>query len=248
MAHLYYREGLTAAELRPGQNVTIEGEEARHALRVARLRVSESTLIGNGAGVLAECEVVEADRDRFTARVLTVCDVAVESVRFTLVQALAKGDRDERAVEQATEFGVNVIVPWQADRSVSRWNGDPQKQRRGVQRWQKTAREASKQSLRAHIPTVEDLSDISQLCELASEPATAMFVLHPAAETRLPTQLPDAQRLVLVVGPEGGLSEREISALEAAGATAVQLGDTVLRTSSAGPAALAVLNARLGRW
>jgi 16S rRNA (uracil1498-N3)-methyltransferase len=253
MANLYYREDLRALPLEAGTEVEIDGDEARHALRVSRLRVGERTIVGDGSGRLGFGEVVRADRERFSVRIERVEVAAAQAPRLVLVQALAKGDRDERAVEQATEFGVDAIVPWQAARSVSRWDGErAEKARKGVEKWARIAREAAKQSVRAAIPEIQDPVSLSDLVALASSEAEVL-VLHPRGGRRLSEWARAAvasppSEIYLVVGPEGGLDGGELDALEAAGARVLVLGDTVLRTSSAGPAALAVLNSVLGRW
>lgn len=253
MANLYYRDGLDTGFV-VGATVEISGDEARHAVRVARLRVGEHTLVGDGRGALAKGEVVAVDRDRFTVRVNEVTVAAEPTQQLVLVQALAKGDRDERAVEQATEFGVDSIVPWQAARSVSRWDGGggAEKRAKGVAKWARIAREAAKQSMRAFIPEVRQPMTLGELCEAAAGSGTSVVVLHPRGEDRLSewaaSHAAGASRIMLVVGPEGGFEDSELDALEAAGATVLVLGNTVLRTSSAGPAALGVLNAALGRW
>ncbi len=264
MANLYYDETLNPADLFIGATVTISGDEARHAVRVARLRMGEQILIGNTRGVIARGEVSGADRDAFSVQLIEVHETPAVQRSLTLVQALAKGDRDERAIEQATEFGVDRIIPWQAERSVSRWN-DEGKANRGKEKWQRIAREASKQSLRARVPEV--LSAITTAALAAhAEAGARVLLLDPRAHRQLSeyahTALLDYMRAandspgyadassgaLLVVGPEGGISEGELTVLEAAGAIRLRLGGTVLRTSSAGPAALAVLNVVLGRW
>lgn len=262
MANLYYAEQLTATDFAPGALVEITGDEAHHAVRVSRLRVGERIIIGDGRGALGEGEVASAERERFTVRLDTVslAGAATQAVELTLVQALAKGDRDERAVEQATEFGVDVIVPWQAERSVSRWNGSGDKALKGREKWQRIAREAAKQSLRSRIPVVRPLTTLTELCALAAREDTAVVALHPRgnhplgawAAAHAPrgagTSPNTIRNIALVVGPEGGFADAELDQLEAAGASIAVLGETVLRTSSAGPAALAVLNIALGRW
>lgn len=254
MANLYLDESLAAAGLRQGSLVEVTGEEARHAVRVSRLRVGERIAVGDGRGTIAEGEVESAQKDRFTVRVDTVTGVPAPDHRLVLVQALAKGDRDERAVEQATEFGVDAIAPWQAERSVSRWSG-AEKIDRGMEKWRRIAREASKQSLRAWMPEVIAPLATSGLAELAGRDGVAVVVLHPRGEGSLSDWAAErASRdswpaeTFLVVGPEGGISDAELDELEHAGALIARLGNTVLRTSSAGPAALAVLNVALGRW
>ena len=161
-----------------------------------------------------------------------------------LAQALAKGDRDELAVQAATELGVDGVIPWTAARSISRWEGA--KVAKGHDRWSAIVREATKQSIRAWLPDVLDLASTNQLSRLAGE--VRMLVLEPTADLALSALEADDRDIVLVVGPEGGIAPTELATLTAAGATLVRLGDTVLRTSTAGPAAIAVLNAKLGRW
>jgi 16S rRNA (uracil1498-N3)-methyltransferase len=159
------------------------------------------------------------------------------------VQALAKGDRDELAVQAATELGVSGVIPWAAERSVTRWEGA--KLEKGRARWEAIVREASKQSIRAWVPEVGELVSTGSMISIRGR----VLVLDPTAEVALSSvALPDEGRILLVVGPEGGISPRELELLEQAGATRVRLGSEILRTSTAGPAAIAVLNARLGRW
>jgi 16S rRNA (uracil1498-N3)-methyltransferase len=147
-------------------------------------------------------------------------------------------------VQAATELGVDGVIPWTAGRSISRWEGA--KIAKGHDRWSAIVREATKQSIRAWLPDVLDLATTAQLARLASE--TRMLVLEPTADVALSAIDADERDIVLVVGPEGGIAPNELQAFTAAGATLVRLGDTVLRTSTAGPAAIAMLNAKLGRW
>ncbi|HEY8282246.1 MAG TPA: 16S rRNA (uracil(1498)-N(3))-methyltransferase, partial [Leifsonia sp.] len=163
---------------------------------------------------------------------------------ITLVQALAKGDRDELAVQAATELGVDRVVPWAAARSISRWEGP--KVAKGRDRWASIVREAAKQSIRAWVPAVSELATTADIVSFCAH--ARVLVLEPDAPEPLTGVRPDERELVLVVGPEGGIAPQELDALRQAGAELVRLGDTVLRTSTAGPAALAVLNASLGRW
>ncbi|MFC5338359.1 16S rRNA (uracil(1498)-N(3))-methyltransferase [Leucobacter denitrificans] len=245
MANMYLDESLVGAAV--GDEITVTGDEGRHAVRVSRLRVGEQTLIGNGHGLMVTGGVSQIDRDRFTVRVEAVRNTTKPTPGVYLVQALAKGDRDDRAIEQATEFGVDGVIPWQSDRSVSRWEGE--KAAKGVAKWSRIAREASKQSMRGWIPEVRELTTLDELCLLAQH--AHLLVLHPRGERRLSEwarELHLEQDIYLVVGPEGGLSDRELEKLAEAGAHTLLLGETVLRTSSAGPAALAVLNTQLGRW
>ncbi len=147
-------------------------------------------------------------------------------------------------MQAATELGVDGVIPWTAQRSISRWEGP--KIAKGRDRWSAVVREASKQSLRPWIPDVLDLVTTKQLVRLAE--GARMLVLEPTAALTLGELETDERDLILVVGPEGGIAPQELDALSAAGASVVRLGDEVLRTSTAGPAALAVLNVKLGRW
>jgi 16S rRNA (uracil1498-N3)-methyltransferase len=226
--------------------VTVDGAEARHAVTVSRVRPGDRLRLGNGAGLLLEGAVLTAEAGQLTLRVDEASETRAATPRIHLVQALAKGDRDELAIQAATELGVDGITPWSAARSITKWDGP--KIAKGHERWSSIVREASKQSIRAWLPSVAQLTSTKQLAVLAA--TTRMLLLDPTATGRLtevavPT---DDRDILLVVGPEGGISPAEVLLLEQAGARAVRLGDTVLRTSTAGPAALAILNATLGRW
>lgn len=256
----------TATLAQPGDAVSLAGAEAHHAAAVRRVRVGETVTVGDGAGawLTGECETVSPRE--VVVRVSERADVPPSSPRLVLVQALAKSDRDELAVQAATELGVDEIVPWQAARSVSRWahasrgsaqraamggegrGEDTAKAEKGRARWAGIVREAAKQAHRAWVPDVTALVTTKQLADRA---ATArVLLLEPTASVALSTLelRGDERDIVLVVGPEGGIATEELDLLGAAGAVAVRLGDTVLRTSTAGPAALAVAATRLGRW
>lgn len=242
MAHFYLSDDLASASI--GSRVSVTGQEARHAVTVSRIAVGESIAIGNGAGLIVTGSVVSAAPAEFVVEVEGVTETPPHSPAIWLAQALAKGDRDEQAVQQAAELGVDGVIPWAAQRSIVKWEGT--KARKGHDRWTAIVREASKQSIRPWIPEVADLASTTVLAALAKE--TRMLVLEPAASVALTSLRSDGRDVVLVVGPEGGIAPAELSRLEAAGATLVRLGDTILRTSTAGPAAIAVVNAQLGRW
>jgi 16S rRNA (uracil1498-N3)-methyltransferase len=236
MASLYLDTALSEADAAAGR-VRITGDEARHAITVARVRVAEHLALGNGAGLVVEGVVASTADGVLEIDVRLVRREEPASPELWLAQALAKGDRDELAVQAATELGVSGVIPWQAERSVSRWEGA--KAARGRERWQSIVREASKQSVRAWVPEVADATR-----DLGGLPGLVLLLEPTATMPLTDVPLDEAERITLVVGPEGGLSPREIEAI----GTPVRLGPEILRTSTAGPAALAVLNARLGRW
>jgi 16S rRNA (uracil1498-N3)-methyltransferase len=214
---------------------TLDGPEGHHAADVMRLRVGERLLLGDGRGGVASAVVRAVGRGRLELSIVERRYLDPPAPRLVVAQGIAKGDRGELAVQAMTEAGVDRIVPWVAVRSVARWKDD-----RPLHRWRAVAREAAKQARRAWVP------------EVAAPVSTAdlrpTFVLHEGAGARLSTVDIPAGDLLLVVGPEGGVAPEELAAFEATGAVPVRLGDSVLRTSTAGVAALAVLSARLGRW
>jgi 16S rRNA (uracil1498-N3)-methyltransferase len=223
----------------------LDGPEGRHAVEVLRLAPGETVRIGDGAGTVAEGDVVDAGPRGLRVAVRTRYDVPAQTPEFVLVQALPKGDRGPLAVELATELGVDRIVPWAASRCVTRWRED--RVERGVARWRSVARAAGKQSRRPRLPEVTDLMTTREVCGLLAD-ADLAVVLHEQARRPLAElEIPRAGTVAVVVGPEGGLTDGEVVAFRAAGAHAVRLGAEVLRTSTAGAAALAALSMRT-RW
>lgn len=227
-----------------GDLVSLTGAEAKHAAVVRRLRVGEAVTVGDGAGVWLTGVAEEVSPSRVEVRVSARSEEPAPHPRIVLAQALAKGDRDELAVQAACELGVDEIVPWQASRSVSRWEGP--KAVKGRERWSTIVREAAKQAHRAWVPEVSPPATTADLAVRAA--SQRLLLLDPGASTRLSELEPDGRDIVLVVGPEGGISDEELTKLSDAGAERVLLGETVLRTSTAGPAAIAVLSVALGRW
>jgi 16S rRNA (uracil1498-N3)-methyltransferase len=226
-----------------GTPVSVEGAEAHHAVAVRRLAVGEPVLLTDGAGQVAECEVTATGKARLDVVVRSLSSVPRPAPEIVVVQALPKGDRGELAVELLTEIGVARIVPWGSARSVAVWRGD--RAAKSLARWQATAREAAKQARRAWFPEVTPLASTADVVALIADAPLAL-VLHEEATEPLPTELPDA--VLLVVGPEGGLAPEELTAFGDAGAHTVRLGSEVLRTSTAGVAAVSALLSRTDRW
>ncbi|MGI5270034.1 16S rRNA (uracil(1498)-N(3))-methyltransferase [Nonomuraea sp. CA-218870] len=229
-----------------GPELVLGGPEGRHAATVRRLRAGERVDLTDGAGAVAECVVREVLKDSLRVEVLARYEVAPSGPRLVVVQGLPKGDRGELAVEMMTEAGVDVIVPWQASRSITQWKGD--KAAKALRRWQSTAREAGKQARRFHLPEVTEPVTTGGAVRLLAGAALGLVLHEEAAEPLSQVTLPADGDIVVVVGPEGGVSEREVEEFRAAGAATVRLGSTVLRTSTAGLAAAAVLLTRTGRW
>jgi 16S rRNA (uracil1498-N3)-methyltransferase len=238
-------------DLGAGPRLELIGAEAHHAATVKRLEVGERVLLADGRGGLAEARAVAVARDRLTFEVLNRSERPEPDPRFVVVQALPKGDRADLAVEVLTELGVDEIIPWAASRSISQWRG-ADKVEKGRAKWQRTALEAAKQSRRARIPVIAELASTTVVLERVRatvEAGGAAFVLHEDAEVALAgCPLPSRGEVLLIVGPEGGVAPDELSRLAQAGAQPSRLGDAVLRTSTAGAAALAVLSAATGRW
>ena len=246
MTHqLFLGEPSVVADAVVGSSLLLDGDEGRHAAAVVRLRPGERYFVADGAGRRVLLEATDVDRAWVRGQVLDVSDEPEPRPRLVLVQALAKGDRDEQAIEAATELGVDEVVPWQAERSVVVWRGDRAAKSRA--KWVAVVARATKQSRRARMPSTSPVVGLAPLVARVAESACTLVLHEEATEPLATVGLPEAGDVLVVVGPEGGITDREIEALTAAGAHAVRLGSTILRASSAGPAALAVLSART-RW
>ena len=237
---------LVAAETLAGDHIRLDGPEGRHAAAVRPLRPGERIDVTDGAGHLVEGTVVVTGRDWVSLDAVRRTDLPPPRPRLVVVQALAKADRGETAVAALTEVGVDEIVPWAAGRSVAQWRGP-----RGIhalERWRATARAAAKQSHRAWLPVVADVAVTDVVTTRIRSAALAVVLHEEAAEPLADVVPPDSGEVVVVIGPEGGLTGEEVSTYVSAGARVARLGDTVLRTSTAGVVAAAVLLARTDRW
>lgn len=243
-AALYYVTPGALDAVAAGDRLALAGDEGHHAARVKRARAGEELLVADTAGLIAHCSVASVGSGSVTLEVSSVDRVEPVGPRFVLVQALAKGGRDEQAIETATELGVDAVLAWQADRSIVRWSG---KEAKALAKWAGVLRAAGKQSRRPVLPTLEGPFTTAALARRL-ESTAAVLLLHEEASERLVAQdLPAHGQVAVVVGPEGGIAPTELELLVSAGATPVRLGCEVLRSASAGPAALAVLAART-RW
>jgi 16S rRNA (uracil1498-N3)-methyltransferase len=230
-----------------GEIAVVDGDEGFHAANVRRIRAGEQLDLSDGAGALAHCVIEDVGKGRLSARVLETSTVAEAVPAVTVVQALPKSDRSELAIELATEAGADSFIAWQASRCVARWDGT--RMDKGLRRWRAVARSAARQSRRARIPEVTGVVSTAELAKRVRDDAAAVLVLHESATVPIAeVPLSQAQSLMLVVGPEGGIADDEISALTDAGASVVRLGPTVLRTSTAAAVALGALGVLTPRW
>jgi 16S rRNA (uracil1498-N3)-methyltransferase len=233
---LFHKDNLVAEV---GSLVELDGPEGKHAVQVRRMRQGEAIQISDGKGLRVRGTVAELSGSTLKLQVTEVIKEELPSRQITLVQALAKGDRDELAIQAATELGAKGIIPWQASRSISRWEGP--KIAKGQARWQQIVSEAAKQSLRAYTPEVMSIVDTKELEALVSNFDLVLVLDTSATVSVAEAGIPSSGTIALVVGPEGGIEQSELDALQAAGAKLVSLGANVLRTSTAGPALIAAL-------
>ncbi|VXB39556.1 16S rRNA (uracil(1498)-N(3))-methyltransferase [Citricoccus sp. K5] len=253
---LFYVGDGELAPASAGASVVVSGAEARHAVQVMRLSPGERVDVADGSGRRVSGTVHSAAPDRLEVTVETVHDEPAPNPELVLVQALAKGDRDLLAIQTATELGLDAVHPWQAERSIVRWKGD--KAAKAVTKWEGALLSAAKQARRTQVPRTEKVLDgvgVASVCG----PGSLVLVLHEDARQSLGEAVAETgilargtvervERIVLVVGPEGGISPAETAALVEAGGRPVLLGHHVLRSSTAGPAAVAVLQQLLGRF
>ena len=225
--------------------IEVSGDEAHHAIKVLRTSVGEEILISDGAGNWVRASVENVEKKTFTAKVLERGFQPEKSPRLIVVQGLPKSDRVKDAIEILVESGVDVIIPWQADRSISKWQKD------SLAKWQSVAVAAIKQSRRFRKPEMIDGLSLSQLLGIESENG-AVLVMHESATTKLSevvtSKFAGMSEIVIVIGPEGGISDNELELLQTTGAHIVGLGPEVFRSAHAGGAALSAVSALIGRW
>jgi 16S rRNA (uracil1498-N3)-methyltransferase len=232
-------------KLESTESIEVAGDEAHHAIKVLRIKTGEEILISDGAGKWARASVESIEKKTFTAKVLERGFQEEKSPRIIVVQGLPKSDRVKDAIEILVESGVDLIIPWQADRSISKWQQD------SLAKWQNVAIAATKQSRRFRKPEIVEGLSLSQLLELESETG-AILVMHESATTKLSevvtSKFASKSEIMIVIGPEGGISDSELATLEGAGAHIVGLGPEVFRSAHAGGAALSAVSALIGRW
>lgn len=235
------------ADLLEGTQVTLSGPEGRHAVSVVRVKVGEHIDLSDGDGLLIAGRVVEVNNpDELVIEVLERIMDDVVLPRLVVVQAIPKGDRGERAVELLTEVGADAIVPWAASRCIAQWKGD--RAEKALTKWENTAKAAGKQARRSRLPQVTGVATTGDVVSMIAA-ASGAIVLHEESTTALTDWNPPIDgEIVIVVGPEGGITSDEVEAFRQAGAQIVHMGKSIMRTSTAGAAAVAVLGAVTGRW
>jgi 16S rRNA (uracil1498-N3)-methyltransferase len=243
---------MTAAEflVNPGEisketkTFTLDGDEGRHAATVKRMREGEVIHLCDGQGTRAIATVVKVHKNSLDLSIDQFTFEEAPEPRFVVVQALAKGERAELAVEMLTEVGADAIIPWRAEHSIGKWDSVE----KGLEKWRRTSRESAKQSRRAWIPEISNLKSTAEVCEMMSQ-AQSVFVLHESADQALAAcAIREQGTIMIVVGPEGGISPDELAAFSAAGARVVHMGASVMRTSTAGAIAVGGLLMRSQRW
>ncbi len=232
-------------KLESSQSIEVAGDEAHHAIKVLRIKLGEEILVSDGAGNWVRAVVENIEKKTFMAKVLERGFQEEKSPRIIVVQGLPKSDRVKDAIEILVESGVDLIIPWQADRSISKWQKD------SLDKWQSAAVAATKQSRRFRKPEIIDGLSLSEILEIESE-NSAFLVMHESATTKLSevvtSKFADMSEIIIVIGPEGGISDSELALLEGAGAHIVGLGPEVFRSAHAGGAALSAVSALIGRW
>ena len=244
-APLFFVSAVQLAGVTTGSILLLDGAEGRHGATVLRIGVDEQVQLTDGVGHRVDAVVESVGAGTLHLRLRAITQEPQPDSRFVLIQALAKGDRDEQAIAAATELGVDEVVPWQAARSIVIWRGE--RAVRSLRKWESVVLAATKQSRRARVPKVSEPADQAAVIQRIKAAALALVLHQDAPQPLAGVELPRFGDVLLIVGPEGGVTDEELSAFVAAGASAVLLGANVLRSSSAGPAAIAVLSAA-GRW
>lgn len=227
--------------------LTLSGAEGRHAVTVKRISVGEHIQLIDGNGLVVEAKVLNLNgKDQLQAEILHSQQAPIPRPTITIVQALPKSERSELAIDLATQAGADHIIPWEAERCIAKWQGA--KRTKGRKKWEDAAIASAKQSRRVRIPTITEPMNTQQLCEYLQQSGALKLVLHEDATTGIAdTPLQEAEEIILIIGPEGGIGEAECERLRSAGATLVALGPEVLRTASAAMVACAAIGV-LARW
>jgi 16S rRNA (uracil1498-N3)-methyltransferase len=230
-------------QLSTGQTQELSGDEGHHAVSVMRLSVGEQIKIADGSGNWVSGTITEVNKRSLKIDVAQRGNAQAGKPELVVVQAVTKSDRTKEMLELLTVGGADQIIPWQAERCISKWQSD------SAQKWMSSIKESAKQARRVKLPILADEVTTSQLVKLFQS-TDKVVILHEGAMNGI-SQLNlsnNLERIILIIGPEGGISDAEISQLENAGAVTARLGDLVLRSAHAGFAALAAIQSSIGRW
>ena len=235
--------------------ITVGPDVAGHAVRVRRMGAGEELELIDGTGVRLRGTIQEGTSESLTLSVTDVTEEPQQRPRLVLVQALAKNDRDIQAIEAATEVGVDAVIPWAAQRSIADWPA--KKAHKMAAKWANVLTAATLQARRARVPELGELIRGTAVTQLVT-PTSRVIVLDETESSGLTeavndlgegsTTQGDIDEIVVIVGPEGGITPAEVDALVSEGARTAVLGPTILRASTAGPVALAIVQTLLGRW
>lgn len=216
---------------------TLIGENAHHVDRVLRMKTGEELLISDGAGKWGRCQITDISKKDIQLKILESGFDQSDAKKVSVLQALPKSDRAKETVELLTAAGVTDIYPWQASRSIGK----------ECEKWQVAAIEASKQSRRFHIPKVLDKLDTRSAVELLGD-FEQVLICHEAATLKISEVVTPAKSTLIIIGPEGGLTEDEISQFQSGGGKLIKLGRPILRSAHAGIAAISAVNALMNIW
>ena len=226
-----------------GSTQTLDKEEAHHAIKVLRLKLGEVIKISDGVKKWVSGPIIEISKKDLTISVSEKGEFEEKFPELVLVQAVTKSDRNKEMLELVVEAGVDRIIPWQAERSISKWQSD------SAQKWEISIKEACKQARQIRLPKLMPMLTTAGVVQLLSKDAQAIVFHESAAEKFAQLQLTDSLKSIfLVIGPEGGISPSELSIFENGGGKIFRLGETVLRSAHAGFAAISAVQTKLGRW
>ena len=230
-------------QINDGRTQTLDKDDAHHAIKVLRLKLGEVIKISDGVKKWVSGSIIEISKKELTISISERGDFEEKKPELVLVQAVTKSERNKEMLELAVEAGVDRIIPWQAERSISKWQSD------SAQKWEIGIKEACKQARQVRLPKLMPMLTTAGVVQLLSKDARIIVFHESASEKFTQLQLPESlASIYLVIGPEGGISQSELSIFENGGSKIVRLGETVLRSAHAGFAAISAVQTKLGRW
>jgi 16S rRNA (uracil1498-N3)-methyltransferase len=230
-------------QINDGSTQTLDKDDAHHAIKVLRLKLGEVIKISDGVKKWVSGSIIEISKKELTISISERGDFEEKKPELVLVQAVTKSERNKEMLELAVEAGVDRIIPWQAERSISKWQSD------SAQKWEIGIKEACKQARQVRLPKLMPMLTTAGVVQLLSKEARIIVFHESASEKFAQLQLPESlASIYLVIGPEGGISQSELSIFENGGSKIVRLGETVLRSAHAGFAAISAVQTKLGRW